>query len=406
MRKVFLFTLLLVLSLSALDVGWSRLYPEIDSPVYDTSGCRGLYENMFLALAEDVDGLAYYDEMNDSLIGVYDYLSLGVVSAQINESNTDEVFCAIGSGSYSDGLYKFNIGSLQFERIEFAINPNFIKKLNSGYYFGCSEGLVYSSDGITWTDIDYFDYKSVTGVAEDNDGNIIICAGTELFINDGSSFTSFDTGLTVRDIKFDGSFMVSLSDGTYSDGIYGVWYETGKITDVLVYEYVFNSDKMCFYGYWFAVTHIGSDQMSLLGDENGIDTSPVSGNFNEIYFIEPDYSSYWSFIIGTDKGVYKGMYPMGIEDTSIPSSTELHQNYPNPFNPVTEISYSLKSEGQVTLSVFNTKGELVSSLVNGMKTAGNHSVNFNGEGLNSGIYFYRLSVNDKVVASKKMMMLK
>ncbi len=94
------------------------------------------------------------------------------------------------------------------------------------------------------------------------------------------------------------------------------------------------------------------------------------------------------------------------EDSELPKTSILHQNYPNPFNPQTEISYSLESEGQVTLSVFNTKGELVSSLVNGMKTAGNHSVNFNGEGLNSGIYFYRLSVNDKVVASKKMMMLK
>ncbi|HAQ61934.1 TPA: hypothetical protein DCR49_08055 [Candidatus Delongbacteria bacterium] len=96
----------------------------------------------------------------------------------------------------------------------------------------------------------------------------------------------------------------------------------------------------------------------------------------------------------------------GITGTSIPSLTELYQNYPNPFNPSTEINYSLKSVGQVTMSVFNTKGELVSQLVNAKKTAGNHTVVFNGEGLNSGIYFYRLSVNDKVVASKKMMMLK
>jgi hypothetical protein len=96
----------------------------------------------------------------------------------------------------------------------------------------------------------------------------------------------------------------------------------------------------------------------------------------------------------------------GIEDTSIPTSTQLYQNYPNPFNPSTEISYALKSEGMVTLSVFNTKGELVSTLVNGKETAGNHTVNFNGEGLNSGIYFYKLSVDGKAVQSRKMMMLK
>ncbi|HXK49488.1 MAG TPA: T9SS type A sorting domain-containing protein [Clostridiales bacterium] len=88
------------------------------------------------------------------------------------------------------------------------------------------------------------------------------------------------------------------------------------------------------------------------------------------------------------------------------SGYELYQNYPNPFNPTTEISYSLKTAGQVTLSVFNVKGELVSTLVNEKKSMGIHSVDFSADGLNSGIYFYRLVVEDKVVASKKMMMLK
>ncbi|KKR02516.1 MAG: hypothetical protein UT30_C0052G0003 [Candidatus Uhrbacteria bacterium GW2011_GWF2_39_13] len=90
----------------------------------------------------------------------------------------------------------------------------------------------------------------------------------------------------------------------------------------------------------------------------------------------------------------------------LPQTAELRQNYPNPFNPSTEISYSLKTEGLVMLSVFNTKGELVRTLANEKKTAGNHSVNFNGEGLNSGIYFYKLSVDGKAVQSRKMMMLK
>jgi len=95
-----------------------------------------------------------------------------------------------------------------------------------------------------------------------------------------------------------------------------------------------------------------------------------------------------------------------INDYVYPNAVELQQNYPNPFNPVTEISYSLKNEGMVTLSVFNTKGELVNTLVNEKKTAGNHSVRFNGDGLNSGIYFYRLGVDSKAVQSRKMIMLK
>jgi hypothetical protein len=100
-------------------------------------------------------------------------------------------------------------------------------------------------------------------------------------------------------------------------------------------------------------------------------------------------------------------YKTSIEEGSeMPETSILHQNYPNPFNPQTEISYSLQREGQVTLSVFNTKGELVSSLVNAKKSAGNHSVNFNGEALNSGIYFYKLEVNRKLLGSKRTLLIK
>ena len=109
---------------------------------------------------------------------------------------------------------------------------------------------------------------------------------------------------------------------------------------------------------------------------------------------------------GDQLNVFRYYEYAGIEDVSTPTSTELHQNYPNPFNPSTEISYSLKTDGMVTLSVFNTKGELVRTLANEKKTAGNYSINFNGEGLNSGIYFYRLNVDGKAVQSRKMMMLK
>ena len=109
---------------------------------------------------------------------------------------------------------------------------------------------------------------------------------------------------------------------------------------------------------------------------------------------------------GSELDVFRYYETTGIEDSTIPSLTELHQNYPNPFNPSTEISYSLQHEAQVTLSVFNTKGELVSSLVNEKMRAGIHSVNFNGVGLNSGIYFYKLEVNGKSVDSKRMLLIK
>jgi len=95
----------------------------------------------------------------------------------------------------------------------------------------------------------------------------------------------------------------------------------------------------------------------------------------------------------------------GIERDELPKSATLHQNYPNPFNPETEISFSLPKEEQVTLSVFNSEGQLVKELVNGRVSAGNHSINFSASDLNSGIYFYTLEKGSTKL-SKKMLLIK
>lgn len=94
------------------------------------------------------------------------------------------------------------------------------------------------------------------------------------------------------------------------------------------------------------------------------------------------------------------------ELTIIPLNTELHQNYPNPFNPSTEISYSLSSKGNVKLSVYNMKGELVATLVNREQKTGLHKAIFDAKDINSGVYFYNLSVNGNPVDVKRMLLIK
>jgi len=84
---------------------------------------------------------------------------------------------------------------------------------------------------------------------------------------------------------------------------------------------------------------------------------------------------------------------------------ELFQNYPNPFNPTTTINYQIKENSFVKLSVFNSKGEEISILVNDIKSSGNYSIEFDGSDLNSGVYFYQLSV-DGIANNKKMILTK
>jgi len=92
-------------------------------------------------------------------------------------------------------------------------------------------------------------------------------------------------------------------------------------------------------------------------------------------------------------------------EETIPKTVELSQNYPNPFNPTTTISFSLPEAGSVKLSVMNAKGETVKVLASGNHQAGNHSFDFDGSGLNSGVYFYQLTTPEKTI-TKKMMLIK
>jgi hypothetical protein len=83
----------------------------------------------------------------------------------------------------------------------------------------------------------------------------------------------------------------------------------------------------------------------------------------------------------------------------------LGENFPNPFNLNTFINYSIKDAGIVKIKLFDILGSEVAELVNEIKDAGNHSVEFNASNLPSGIYIYTLQVNS-FSASEKMLLLK
>jgi hypothetical protein len=83
----------------------------------------------------------------------------------------------------------------------------------------------------------------------------------------------------------------------------------------------------------------------------------------------------------------------------------LLQNYPNPFNPSTNISYLLKNNGKVRLSVYDILGREVAVLANEIQTAGAHEVIFSANGLSSGVYFYRINAGT-FTQSKQMMLIK
>lgn len=88
-----------------------------------------------------------------------------------------------------------------------------------------------------------------------------------------------------------------------------------------------------------------------------------------------------------------------------PKRFSVAQNYPNPFNPETVISYQLPKDSFISVQVFNINGALVSTLVNKNQSTGSYSIKFDGSGISSGIYFYRITSTNESI-TKRMVLIK
>jgi hypothetical protein len=106
-----------------------------------------------------------------------------------------------------------------------------------------------------------------------------------------------------------------------------------------------------------------------------------------------------------------GDIPSSVNDKKITSTKfYLSQNYPNPFNPTTKINYSVSNVGTslikfLHLKVYDILGRVVATLVNEYKSSGEYEVEFNGNNIPSGVYFYQLTVGD-LISTKKLILMK
>jgi subtilisin-like proprotein convertase family protein len=92
-------------------------------------------------------------------------------------------------------------------------------------------------------------------------------------------------------------------------------------------------------------------------------------------------------------------------NSNVPDGYKLFQNYPNPFNPVTNIKYQILTNSFVSLKIYDLLGREVATLVNEKQREGEYEATFNGEGLPSGIYFYKI-IADGFIDTKRMVLIK
>lgn len=172
-----------------------------------------------------------------------------------------------------------------------------------------------------------------------------------------------------------------------------------------------------------------SDLMIIKYNTNGIQQwialyPGVGNSINEAYDITIDkmgnvYATGKGYLSGTftesDFLTVKYSQTIGITPISneLPNNFSLLQNYPNPFNPNTIIRFSLRSpsdkikySGLTTLKVFDVLGKDVATLVNEQLNPGTYEVNWNASNFPSGVYFYKLITDGKIIDTKKMILLR
>ncbi len=208
---------------------------------------------------------------------------------------------------------------------------------------------------------------------------------SDFFRQEGDSVFLFDTFLDDEYLIFD--FAAGVGD-TITNFQYA---ENDTLQIILTYKFI-NGEYLGVSGNYYSFF---INQTKLIDDEISLSV------FDSLGIIE--HNSMWvdenlSGAVINGK-IYGNVTNVEDQDEMI-QGFYLNQNFPNPFNPLTTISYSLDVNSFVNLDVYNILGQKVENIVNDFQTSGDYKINFNANDLPSGIYFYKLVSNNRVLVKK------
>ncbi len=375
------------------------MHLEGDSLFAGTNG-SGLFLSTDYGLnwKENNTGLGINDRFVRAIIRNGSYMLIGTDGSGVFKSDDNGENWSASSSGLPSGAVVVRLA---------ALNDNIFAALK-GSTIG---GLYLSADnGGTWN-------KCTNGLpAGENDfrgvailNNIVFAGNDDVgffkSVDYGAIWTEINSGLVDNYLRckgamfpFDADMYAGTKDGVIVTSDYENWTKLDTVglpdDDVrslaVNSEYVFiglDNDGLCSStnrgDNWTEHPGCGSEVRSIVCCDSGL----IVGCENGTVFIDP------SIVTGIDK----------LLDVS-PDQYTLMQNYPNPFNPSTNIKFNLEKAGHVTLEIYNVLGEFVSSLVNRQMNTGSFSVNWIADGMPTGIYFYKLVVNDFVEVRKMVYM--
>ncbi|MDD5363681.1 MAG: T9SS type A sorting domain-containing protein [Ignavibacteria bacterium] len=280
-------------------------------------------------------------------------------------------------------------------------------------YYSLTDGLLQTTNGgQSWqlqTDISsptkIFFVNSITGWVIGNSGQNLYKttnSGVNWFVQSHTSsenyydvyFATQDTGWIIKNIGTGNKSLVRSTNG-------------GNNWDSVNAPIIPTESRLCFIGnkYGWAGSGLHKIFASKDGYNWGTQYSP-SNRSDNISFADTlhGWAAYTGLVHTTDGG--GPIVSVNQTGTEVADNYMLFPNYPNPFNQSTIINLQTSISGIVKLTVYDISGKEITTLINEKLQPGTYQRRFDAGNLSSGIYFYRLSINDKQLAVKKMMLIK
>jgi hypothetical protein len=296
-------------------------------------------------------------------------------------------------GGVTNGFFKSTNNGSTWTRIWQSGTGNNIHVAPNGSIFGIGSGRIYRSDnnGTTWTEL-------TNGIGS-GVGRMTITPNNTLYAS-----LSGSGGAVIRRSNDNGSTWVGADNGIPrgTNGNFGATVFALRANAVgHVFAYAKYKDLQDANHYDMFRTTDGGSSWHIL-------SSGIVGPYTEVNDISLNPQNGIAYLAATN-----GIYSSAQSTTSVeglsdgpPARYELAQNYPNPFNPETAIRFSVAERVITTLEVFNTVGQRIALLYNGIADPGrNYNLVLSGSSLATGVYFYRL-VAGGYSSTKKLLLLK
>jgi hypothetical protein len=332
--------------------------------------------------------------------------------------NNETLLIIVANGSYSDGIYSFDLLSHESSDIAYCPNPNFIKycEIYSSFYVGYESGLLKSEDGYSWEEIPFFEGKNCIELEFISTRLIVSVTGntSHLYLSDNGGFDWTEASSSpgwISDMASNdfGDIYGIFPDNSYSSGLWHSsdngdnWENTFYSTNMSAICSVCFSEKLLLGWEVFGKNYEGIavyDPNAPAPGLSFLDEGLPPGNIYEIRY-EALLCSGGIIYVCTDEGVFQCWdYFVGIDE--FPNQTDQLEIFPNPITKQASIKVNLTVSFSTNNSIliYNNEGLKVDEIQIEQNLSGGIEINWDKGNLPSGIYLMTVKTWNGVLSKK------